>query len=120
MKTRRSRYIPSKRMVSGFGSAFIVMGTLFILPNTAGAQVRSVNLPEEMCDVLNERPLNQALLSQIRNRADFAEILEYVEETCGNLTGLLIGPTGSILTVRDNATGGPGIPSGNGGGNGDE
>ena len=129
MKSRRSRYISNMRMVSVFGSAFIVMGTLFILPNTAGAQVRSINMPEEMCDVLREEPLNQRILTQIRNRADFAEILEYVEETCGDLSGLLIGPTGSINTppARDNRNGGnnviqSSIPSdgGDDGGNGDD
>jgi hypothetical protein len=96
MKSRRSRHIPSKWMLSGFGSAFVVMGTLFILPQTAIAEVRTIRLPEDMCTVLREEPLNERIVQQIRDRADFARILSYVENTCGELGGLLIGPTGSI------------------------
>lgn len=96
MKSRRSRHIPSMKMVSGFGSAFIVMGSLFILPQTADAEVRTIRMPEDMCNVLREEPLNERILEQVRNRPDFARVLQYVENTCGELGGLLIGPTGSI------------------------
>lgn len=96
MKSRRSRHIQSKRMVSGFGSALLVMGTLSVLPQTASAEVRTIRMPEDMCDVLREQPLNERILEQVRNRADFARVLQYVENTCGELGGLLIGPTGSI------------------------
>jgi len=96
MKSRHSRHIPSKGMVSGFGSAFAVMGTLLILPQTASAEVRTIKMPEQMCEVLREEPLNQKILEQVRNRADFARVVQYVEENCEELGGLLIGPTGSI------------------------
>jgi len=96
MKLRLSRHIQSKGMLSGFGSAVLVMGTLFILPQTASAEVRTIRMPEDMCNVLREQPLNQRILEQVRERPDFARVLEYVENTCGELGGLLIGPTGSI------------------------
>jgi hypothetical protein len=96
MKSHRSRHIQSKRMVSGFGSALLVMGTLSVLPQTASAEVRTIRMPEDMCDVLREQPLNERILEQVRNRADFARVLQYVESTCGELGALLIGPTGSI------------------------
>lgn len=112
MKSRRSRHIPSMKVVSGFGSAFIVMSTLFILPQTADAEVRTIRMPEDMCNVLREEPLNERILEQVRNRADFARVLQYVENTCGELGGLLIGPTGSIETP---ATGGASTPEGNNG-----
>jgi hypothetical protein len=96
MKSRRSRHIQSNRMVSGFGSALLVMGTLFVLPQAASAEVRTIRMPEDMCDVLREQPLNERILEQVRNRADFARVLQYVESTCGELGPLLIGPTGSI------------------------
>lgn len=96
MKSRRSRHIQSNRMVSGFGSALLVMGTLFVLPQAASAEVRTIRMPEDMCDVLREQPLNERILEQVRNRADFARVLQYVESTCGELGALLIGPTGSI------------------------
>ena len=69
MKSRPSRRIPKKRIVSGFGSAFIVMGTLFILPHSAGAHVQSlsINDDEEWCEILREEPLDEALLAQIRD-----------------------------------------------------
>ena len=101
MKSLRSRHIESKGMFRGFGSAVIVMGTLCILPQMASAEVRTIRMPEDMCDVLREQPLNERILEQVRNRADFARVLQYVEDTCGELGGLLIGPTGSIA-------GGPG------------
>jgi hypothetical protein len=101
MKSLRSRHIESKGMFRGFGSAVIVMGTLCILPQMASAEVRTIRMPEDMCDVLREQPLNQRILEQVRDRADFARVLQYVESTCGEFSGLLIGPTGSIA-------GGPG------------
>ena len=73
MKSRSSRRIPKKRIVSGFGSAFIVMGTLFILPQTAGAQIRSLNMPEDMCDILREEPLDQAALAALPGVAGVEE-----------------------------------------------
>lgn len=112
MKSRRSRHIPSMKMVSGFGSAFIVMGTLFILPQTADAEVRTIRMPEDMCNVLREEPLNERILEQVRNRPDFARVLQYVENTCGELGGLLIGPTGSIAGP---ANGGGSTPEGDNG-----
>ena len=96
MKSRSSRRIPKKRIVSGFGSAFIVMGTLFILPQTAGAQISSLKMPDDMCDILREEPLDQALLDEIRNNPNFVRIMEYVDETCGELGGLLIGVVESV------------------------
>lgn len=96
MKSRRSRHIQSKGIASGFGSAVLVMGTLFILPQTASAEVRTIRMPEDMCNVLREEPLNLRILEQVRERPDFARVLEYVESTCGELGSLLIGPTGSI------------------------
>ena len=131
MKSRRSRHIQSKRLVSGFGSAVLVMGTLFILPQTASAEVRTIRMPEDMCNVLREEPLNLRILEQVRERPDFARVLEYVESTCGELGGLLIGPTGSIagvsggggtspegdngFVVPDNSVGGPVDEEGEGG-----
>jgi hypothetical protein len=122
MKSRRSRHIQSKRMVSGFGSAVLVMGTLFILPQTASAEVRTIRMPEDMCNVLREEPLNLRILEQVRERPDFARVLEYVESTCGELGGLLIGPTGSIAGASgDGGTspeGGNGFVFPDGGGEG--
>ena len=112
MKSRRSRHIPGMKMVSGFGSAVLVMSSLFILPQTADAEVRTIRMPEDMCNVLREEPLNERILEQVRNRADFARVLQYVENTCGELGGLLIGPTGSIATP---ANGGASTPEGDNG-----
>lgn len=102
------------------GSALVVLSS-FTMPGASDAQTRVINLPADMCNVLAEQPLNQRILSDVRNRANFADILAYVEENCGALTGLLIGPTGSIIPPADNGGGNGengGLNGGTNGGNG--
>jgi hypothetical protein len=90
------------------GSALVLLSS-FAVPGAVTAQTRVINLPADICNVLGEQPLNQRILSDIRNRANFGDVLAYAEENCSTLTGLLIGPTGSITP-----------PAGNGGGDGGE
>ncbi len=113
MKTCFSRRRPNIRTTPGVAFLSLVLGALALPPHLAEAQTRIINLPEDMCNVLGEQPLNQRILSDVRNRANFGDILAYVEANCANLTGLLIGPTGTIATP-----GGGGDGGGNGGTNG--
>ena len=96
MKAPGSEFIPSIRTIGGIGAVCLVLGTGFLVPHMSEAQVRTIRLPEDMCDVLRERPLSDRILRDIRARPDFVRLLEYVEQNCGDVAGLLIGPTGAI------------------------
>ena len=111
MKNRRSRYIPKKRAVAGFGSAFVLMGSLFILPHSAEAQVRELRIPQDICEVLKREPLDEALLQRIRDRADFVRILRLVDESCPELGAALL-QTASIPAPAQVGGGGGFTPPG--------
>ncbi|WP_201743985.1 hypothetical protein [Paragemmobacter ruber] len=77
------------------GAALAVLSSI-ATTGDAVAQTRVINLPGDMCNVLSEAPVNERILSDVRARANFGDILAYVEANCGDLATLLIGPTGSI------------------------
>jgi hypothetical protein len=62
-------------------------------------------MPQEICDILREEPVNQSLLKQIARRPDFLDLLDYADENCGGVAGLLIGATGSIPVLASDRDG---------------
>lgn len=59
-------------LATGFGAAFIAAGALFILPSTAKAQVRMINLPQDLCEF---EPISRDLINRIKARGDYDRIL---------------------------------------------
>jgi hypothetical protein len=78
MKTKFSGWNRT-RLATGFGAAFVAAGALFILPSTAKAQVRMINLPQELCEY---EPISRDLIARIKARADYENILRYLAEEC--------------------------------------
>ena len=106
----------------GVGLSILCLCGMAALPGAVFAHERSYRMPDEICDILREVPLNRNLLNQILRRPDYLDILEYADEHCGDLSGLMIGATGAIPVAfavgdRDGrGTGTSGGPSTGGGG----
>lgn len=81
------------------GLAALLVGGLVALPHAAAAHDTSYRMPQEICEVLREVPLRRSLLNQIIQRPDYLDILQYADENCGGLVGLLMGATGSIPRI---------------------
>lgn len=97
----------------------LVMGSVAGISAPGFASQDSYKMPQEICDILREEPVNQSLLKQIARRPDFLDLLDYADENCGGVAGLLIGATGSIpvlVSDRDGAipplVAGPGTGTG--------
>jgi hypothetical protein len=105
----------------------LIMGSAVGFSAPGFASQDSYKMPQELCDILREEPVNPSLLKQLARRPDVLDLLHYAEENCSGVAGLLIGATGAIpvlVAERDGAiprpVPGPGTGSGgapdNGGG----
>jgi hypothetical protein len=103
----------------------LVMGSAVGFSAPGFASQDSYKMPQEICDILREEPVNQSLLKQIARRPDFLDLLDYADENCSGVAGLLIGATGSIPVLASDRAGailplvaGPGTGTGGTPGNG--
>lgn len=108
----------------------LIMGSAVGFSAPGFASQDSYKMPQELCDILREEPVNPSLLKQLARRPDVLDLLHYAEENCSGVAGLLIGATGAIpvlVAERDGAiprpvpgpgTGSGGTPDNGGGGTG--
>lgn len=96
----------SHRRLRYRASVFVlVMGSAAGFSAAVSASEDSYKMPQEICDILREEPVNQSLLKQIARRPDFLDLLDYADENCGGVAGLLIGATGSIPVLASDRDG---------------
>lgn len=96
----------SHRKLRYRASVFVlVMGSAAGFSAAVSASEDSYKMPQEICDILREEPVNQSLLKQIARRPDFLDLLDYADENCGGVAGLLIGATGSIPVLASDRDG---------------
>lgn len=96
----------SHRRLRYRASVFVlVMGSAAGFSAAVSASEDSYKMPQEICDILREEPVNQSLLTQIARRPDFLDLLDYADENCGGVAGLLIGATGSIPVLASDRDG---------------
>lgn len=96
----------SHRKLRCKASVFVlVMGSAAGFSAAVSASEDSYKMPQEICDILREEPVNQSLLKQIARRPDFLDLLDYADENCGGVAGLLIGATGSIPVLASDRDG---------------
>ena len=110
MKDRHSRVAPGRLLMSSICAVSLAVGSLFLLSESAAAKVRGESMSYGICEMLEKQPVDPALLEQIRARADFAQIVDFVERNCGGLIDPLVGPTNTIAAPRDNRNGTRGVP----------
>lgn len=111
MKDRRSRVTSGRIVASGLFTASLAVGSLTMMADTAGAKVRGETFSYGICEMLQRDPVDPALLEQLRARADFAQIVEFAEQNCGDVLDTLVGPTETITPSRDNRNGDRGNPT---------
>ena len=98
----------------------LIMGSAVGFSAPGFASQDSYKMPQELCDILREEPVNPSLLKQLARRPDVLDLLHYAEENCSGVAGLLIGATGAIPVLVAERDGGiprpvPGPGTGPGG-----
>ena len=116
---------PQRRLRYRASVFVLVMGSAAGFSAPVSASKDSYRMPQEICDILREEPVNQSLIRQIARRPDFLDLLDYADENCGGVAALLIGATGSIPVLASDRNGalpvlvaGPGTGTGGGPDNG--
>ena len=116
---------PQRRLRYRASVFVLVMGSAAGFSAPVAASKDSYRMPQEICDILREEPVNQSLIRQIARRPDFLDLLDYADENCGGVAALLIGATGSIPVLASDRDGalpvlvaGPGTGTGGGPDNG--
>ena len=94
------------RALLGVSTTALLLAASPLLSRAAAAQEDPDRMPEAVCDLLREEPLDRELLRDIVQRPDFPQILTYADDFCGGLAPLLIGETASIPSAftPDNRT----------------
>jgi hypothetical protein len=96
---------PQRRLRYRASVFVLVMGSAAGFSAPVAASKDSYRMPQEICDILREEPLNQSLIRQIARRPDFLDLLDYADENCGGVAALLIGATGSIPVLASDRDG---------------
>lgn len=73
---------------------------------------RSYEMPHEICRLLGQVPLSEALLREVRKRPDFARIVDWTGKNCGGLLPLLVkvGTVPRVVAVQTDGSDGMAMP----------
>lgn len=115
--TQRGNTLFARRFASVFTASAIAFGTIGFGAQIAVAAPTTIQVPGGLCSY---QPMDKAMIKQIKGRADFADVLAYLEKECPDVAALFVGPTGTVAVASaggaTDSTGGGDNGGGNGGG----